>query len=200
MLLFYPYYVGILEEGKLLNHDFDARCMADRLIHAKSEEEICTCAARLYSAETFLYKLINSSLRNHDMSKTDTLGPFCHLLWRHLYTNNNTSEQVLYRGSDLTEEMIDEYRQALGTDISWPAFTSTSKDRVTADFHSGNAVFIISMEDSKKERSDISSISHYPDEQEVLLPQHSDFKIEKVERNLAYGKSFIYLKAISPTI
>lgn len=41
----------------------------------KNEQEVCTCAAELFSAEPFLYKAINSSLRNNDMSMVDTLGP-----------------------------------------------------------------------------------------------------------------------------
>ncbi|CAF3003128.1 unnamed protein product [Rotaria sp. Silwood2] len=92
--------------------------------------------------------------------------------------------------------MVDEYKQALGTEISWPAFTSTSKDPQVAECYNGNTLFVISMEETKKERSDISSISHYPDEQEVLLPQHSSFEIEKVEHNVESGTYLIDLKAL----
>lgn len=191
------YCTGILDEGRALNKEFDAQKMAEKLRTAKSEEEICRCAARLYSAESFLYRLINLSLADHDMSKIDTLGPFCHLLWRHLYSNNNSHEQVLYRAATLTDEMIDEYKHAVGRRISWPAFTSTTKDREVAKFYSRNTLFIISMEDAKKERSDISSLSYYSDEQEVLLPQHSDFQIEKVEHHADNDQYTIHMKAVS---
>jgi hypothetical protein len=44
-----------------------------------SKEELYLCAARLYSAESFLYKLVNELQRNKDMSKADIFGPLCHL-------------------------------------------------------------------------------------------------------------------------
>ncbi|CAF3434328.1 unnamed protein product [Rotaria socialis] len=66
---------GILIEGKLLNEEFDGQQMADELKCCKGDEEIKRCAARLYSAESFLYKLLNQTLRNEDMSKIETLGP-----------------------------------------------------------------------------------------------------------------------------
>ncbi len=46
----------------------------------KSEQEILERVVYVYTMETFLYTLINASLRNEDWSKIDTLGPFCFLL------------------------------------------------------------------------------------------------------------------------
>jgi hypothetical protein len=43
--------------------------MANKLRIVKSDEEILHCTASLYSVDTFLYKLLNSSLRNTDMDK-----------------------------------------------------------------------------------------------------------------------------------
>jgi hypothetical protein len=185
-------FVGILKEGKRLNQDFDAERMAEQLRSCRSDEEILACVPRLYSAESFLYKLLNTTLRNKDMSKLDTLGPFCVLLWLHLRNNNDKRDQLLYRGMTLTDEMVEEYKQAVGHKIVWHSFTSTSKDhRIAEQF--GNTLFIILLKDLSKWLSDISSLSHYPHEQEILLQNHCVFTIDKIERDPENGKYSIYM-------
>jgi hypothetical protein len=184
--------VGILKEGERLNEDFDAARMGEQLRSCTNDEEILACVARLYSAESFLYKLLNTTLRNKDMSKLDTLGPFCVLLWLHLRNNKDKQDQLLYRGVTLTDEMIEEYKQAVGHKIIWNSFTSTSKDRRIAE-RFGNTLFIILVKDVSKWLSDISSLSNYPHEQEVLLQNHCVFTIDKIERDPENGKYLIYM-------
>ena len=188
----YRLFVGIMIEGKRLNQDFDAERMGEQLRSCTSDEEILACAARLYSAESFLYKLLNTTLRDKDMSKLDTLGPFCVLLWLHLRNNKDKRDQLVYRGMTLADEMVEEYKQAVGHKIIWNSFTSTSKDRQTAE-QFGNALFIILLKDDSKWLSDISSLSHYPHEQEVLLQNHCVFTIDKIERDPKNGKYSIYM-------
>lgn len=181
-----------MKEGKRLNQEFVAERMGEQLRSCTSDEEILVCAARLYSAESFLYKLLNTTLQSKDMSKLDTLGPFCILLWLHLKSNNDKQDQLLYRGMTLTDEMIEEYKQAVGHTIVWNAFTSTSKDpRIAERF--GNTFFIILVKDVSKWLSDISSLSYYPHEQEVLLQNYCVFTIDKVERDPKSGKYSIYM-------
>jgi hypothetical protein len=69
---------GILDETRRST----SADLANRLesVKNKSEKEILECAVYIYTMETFLYTLINASLRNEDWSKIDTLGPFCFLL------------------------------------------------------------------------------------------------------------------------
>lgn len=137
--------VGILKEGELLGQDFVAARMSEQLRNCTNDEEILACVARLYSAESFLYKLLNSTLRDKDMSKLDTLGPFCVLLWLRLRSNEDKRDQLLYRGMKLTDEMI------------WNSFTSTLKDRRIAQ-RFGNTLFIISAKDDMKWLSDMYSL------------------------------------------
>lgn len=49
-------------------------------VKTKSQQEILERVVYIYTLDTFLYPLINASLRNEDWSKIDTLGPFCFLL------------------------------------------------------------------------------------------------------------------------
>jgi len=55
-----------LVEGKLLNKDFDANRMAERLRSCTDMKELQKYTVTLYSAASFLYGLLNSTLRNHD--------------------------------------------------------------------------------------------------------------------------------------
>lgn len=167
--------------------------MADELHAGITKIKNLDCAARLYTAESFLYKLVNSSLRNNDMTKIDTLGPFCYLLYHRLRLDRVRGDQILYRGMDLTDEMVNEYKQATGQEITWSAFTSTSKDRRVAEAYTTNTLCIISSKDSWRPQKDISQLSLYPDEQEVLLAPFHKFQIDRVEWDLTNQKHLIYM-------
>lgn len=185
--IFFFYLIGgILQEGQLLDkiNMHQARLIADQLSHSKnkSEYEILEQGVRLYTAEAFLYKLVNSTLRNEDMSKIDTLGAYCFIVQGHLWSSGKNREEIIvYRGTDMTDQMIDQYKLAVGSDIRYLAFTSTTKDRQVAEMYSNaNALFIIKLNNSGFLR-DISSISFYPDEEEVLLNAGHPFKVIQVE-------------------
>ena len=122
--------------------------MSSKLQSCASDVEILECAARIYSSGSFLYKLLNETLRDVNMSKLDTLGPFSFLLWRYINSNEETCEHLLYRGTSLTIDMIEAYKKAVGTYVCWSAFTSTTKDRAVAEMFSGNTLFIIQIEDN----------------------------------------------------
>ncbi|CAF2093101.1 unnamed protein product, partial [Rotaria magnacalcarata] len=189
---------GILAEGKLLQEDFDAQSMAKDLRSCIDNEEIFACAARLYSNESFLYKLLNSTLRNNDITKLETLGPFCYLLNWHLVRNNCGEESLLFRGMDLTDDIIDEYRQAIGKIIVWSAYTSTTKDPRVAEMFANNTIVIITAKrDNHLYRSDISSLSRFPDEQEVLMDSQYKFHVDKIERDSVNKKCIIYMTTVN---
>ncbi|CAF3615545.1 unnamed protein product [Rotaria socialis] len=102
---------------------------------------------------------------------------------------------ILYRGGTLTNEMIEEYKQAIASyAIKWLGFTSTSRDLHVAESFHGNTLFIIEIQTKfmhSTNLSDISSVSHHPDEQEVLLQAGHYFEVEKVSS--INGKYVIYL-------
>ncbi|CAF2210871.1 unnamed protein product [Rotaria magnacalcarata] len=182
---------GILKEGSLLNHEFDAQKMAEKLRTFKSRIDILNCIVSLYTAESFLYKLVNISLRNSDMTKVNTLGPFCWLLYVHLAASGGRGYLVVYRGMTLTDEEIEEYKQALGKWIIWRGFTSTTKDRNVAE-QFGNTLFVITNM-THDARMDIFALSHYPHEQEVLIQCNGRFEIEEIEYDSAKEKYVIHM-------
>ncbi|CAF0775642.1 unnamed protein product [Didymodactylos carnosus] len=179
---------GIMEEGRLVNQDFEAELIIDQLqrVKDKSKKEIFECAVRLYTADSFLYKLVDSSMRSHDMSKVDTLGAYCYLLQMHLFCSrdDNQVNLTVYRCANLTDELIEEYKQLVGTHITWFTFTSTTKNRRMIE-QRGNTLFIIQIKGRScptNTRSDITSLSYYPHEQEVLLQPGYRMKIAKVKQ------------------
>ncbi len=94
----------------------------------------------------------------------------------------NEKELTVYRGCQLTREMIDEYRQFQGHWIKWLSFVSTSKDREVAECFSGNTLFIIFLRNRCMCSRDISTVSNNPDEEEVLLNAGHTFKVVQVEK------------------
>lgn len=165
--------------------------MSEQMRSCKDQEEILKCAIHLYTRDSFLYKLVNSTLRNDDLTKIDTLGPFCYLLREHLFYADKSKEKLtVYRGTNLTDEMVEEYRRAIGKWIQWPAFTSTTKSQQVAEMYEGNALFIMKIVGSYYTR-DISSLSQFQDEEEVLLTAHLHFKIDEVTSDPISGKHLI---------
>ena len=172
--------------------------MAKHLRSCVDKEEIFACAARLYSADSFLYSLVNSTLRNNNVTKLETLGPFCYLLNWYLVRNNCSEESLLFRGMTLTDDMLEEYEQAIGKIIVWPAYTSTTKNRHVAEMFANNTVVIITAKrDNHLYRSDISSLSVFPQEQEVLLDSQYKFHVDKIERDFMNKKNIIHMTTAS---
>ena len=131
----------------------------------KAVSELCV---HFYTTNSFLYDILNRALRDEDLSKVDTLGPICYLIRNHCRYSKPFSGQT-YRGIQLSEEEIIAHKNAIGL---WkrPAYTSTSRERNIAEAF-GNTLFIINLTltgPSCARAIDISSISQYEDEQEVI--------------------------------
>ena len=191
---------GILREGRLLNQSIEAEWIASQLqqMKGKSSEEINKTLLSLYTRESFLYRLLNATLRDNDRSKLDNLGAFSQLLF-HCDCSPELRpfgyQGELYRGAQLDKKTIQSYEEAVGKVKTWDAFSSTSKIRATAESF-GNVLFIINRAATAKYRfsgMDISSISSYPEEEEVLIRAARDFLVEKVEKDDTKEKYLIYL-------
>jgi hypothetical protein len=90
--------------------------------------------------------------------------------------------------------MIEEYSAAVGKHIVWPAFTSTTKDRQVAEMYSNNALFIIEVGRTRSQGArDISSLSKFPQEREVLFCEGQSFVVGNVEFHSESGKYLIFM-------
>ncbi|CAF1510925.1 unnamed protein product [Rotaria sp. Silwood1] len=191
---------GIIKEGIQLCEPIEAKWIADELLllKNKSNEEIEKRVVSIYTRESFLYRLVNATLRENDLSKLYNLGAFCWLLFHCDCSSTFLSlgyAGKLYRGAQLDKDTIESYRQAIGLVKTWDAFSSTSKNRKKAETF-GNTLFIISLAKSAKYRysgMDISSLSLYPDEEEVLIRASRNFFVDNIEQDNVTGKYLIYL-------
>ncbi|UJR12746.1 hypothetical protein I4U23_016920 [Adineta vaga] len=73
---------GILIEGEKLGYSNEAQWIANHLLEVKhnNKQEIGERCIALYTRDCFLYKLLNKTLREDDLDKHNTLGPFAFLL------------------------------------------------------------------------------------------------------------------------
>lgn len=189
---------GILVEGRKLGQIRQASIIAKALIDVKDKGwlEIAKCCIYQYTRETFLYKLINTTLREMDWSKVDTLGPFCHLLSTadsaSPLVNTCRYKGLVFRGMQLTRAQIASYRDAIGQGLkTWLNFSSTSCNRTAAE-RFGNTLLIIDLQ-SDYHGLHIASISYYPTEDEVLLRASQKFWVHDVQYDKTSRKHHIYI-------
>ncbi len=176
---------GVIIEGKLVGKQKEAEWIAEQLLKVKdgTSKDIWQCCAHLYTMESFLYKKMNEYMRlagdkQHEelwKSKVLTFGPFAYLLSM-LVGPGKYMKMTVYRGANLSDDLIAKYRDNIGAYLTFPAFTSTSRNREKAE-QFGNVLFIISS--SSFDGTDISSYSDYPDEEETLLKNDFAFYIRK---------------------
>jgi hypothetical protein len=150
----------------------------------KSRQEVTKICIYLYTRESFLYRVLNAAVRNNDQSKIVTLGPLCYLIEDFSRTFKGFVGTV-YRGVELSSDQILAYEQAVGSWHTWPSFTSTSKNRRSVEIR-GNTLFIITIANYIYNNTvrglEISTISHFPNEEEVLLPAGISFQIITVKK------------------
>lgn len=191
---------GIVQEGLKLNKQCEAQWIAEQLksVQQKCKEDVEKLILYLYTFESFLYRLINQTLRENDLEKIETLGPFIQILFQtdcSPTTNKVGFHGILYRGAQLDEKTIESYRESIGSIKTWDAFASTSQNRNQAECY-GNVLFIINHQKQTRYKysgMDISLISYYPAEQEVLIRAGRDFLVENVEEDTIKNKVYIYL-------
>ena len=187
---------GLAKEAELLGQVAEGNFLACRIREYKDapHDAVAKLCVTIYTEDSWIYKTVNAALREGNMTKVDTLGPFCYFIQSYLSTphKKEKGEVVVYRGMDLTAKDIDLYKLSIGQVKSWLSFASTSRDKAQA--FNANTLFIIRFDGESSQRfpgRDISSLSKYPAEEEVLLCPGADFHIEKVEENVGVEKKTI---------
>ena len=180
---------GIEEEGSLLGESNVGQSLAQQLreVADNSWEMIITKCLELYTQECFLYRLLNRTLNENNLSKIDTLGPFCWFLHNAPFCELLASKCYtgsVYRGAQLDDNSIEKYRQAIGTVKAWRSFASTSKNPSVANMFGQNVLFTIETNPSSTRIDhgiDISTWSRFPAEEEVLIRAGRNFRVDNVD-------------------
>ncbi|CAF1203722.1 unnamed protein product [Adineta steineri] len=202
---------GLIKEGETKSQtipfEMELRKVEEGTRGQKSKKRIAkleTCCAKLYTTESFIYRVVNMALRNNDQTKSLTLGPFCYLLFcyigrrfednsrlrdrvRHAFSLNKMQTIKLYRGDFVCDETLEEFRQAAGDNtkhFKWLPFVSTSTDENVAKTFAKNILYKIEIPSySLKEDQlrDLNSVAQIKDEKEILLLPGVQFHVNKLE-------------------
>lgn len=177
------------------------------------------CCVKLYTKDCYIYRIVNTALRDDDRSKLNTVGPFCYLLYnyvgRHLKdylsirhrlreTLHPTESQsmVVYRGDHIFRDTIEEYRQVAGDNtkyFKWLSFVSTSLDRDVAERFGSNVLYIIELKRylSNDQCANLKANTYMENEEEILLRPGVRFRVDRVKfDNEMTGRYLVYVKVV----
>ena len=174
---------GIIDEGRKVGKQNEGKMLGKCLSEKRQTgiQHVWKCCVYLYSLESFLFKIINETLRfigngEHEQiwkDRVKTLGPFCLLLWDNPFDSKPIKTgTVVYRGAEVPEELITKLKKDSGLELkpvrSFQAFTSCTRNRTIAE-QFGNVLFLMKIRVGFS--IDLHSYSKYPhEEEEVLLP------------------------------
>ncbi len=148
-----------------------------------------------YTRDSFLYRMLNKSLR---VQNIDLLFLFRFVIadiYHHLKRNQCQSSVRVYRGQTISNEELDTLRRSIGDFISINSFFSTSLNRHKAlrfvnscDISNGlhRVLFVIDANPhvvTSKPFADISSMSDFGNECEVLFMIGCIFRLTNIHRN-----------------
>lgn len=144
-------------------------------------------AIKGYTSED--YEMLNPALRNSDEKELNRLNPYIKVAESGL-SQLPSYKGIIYRGVDLDKypELVRKYN--VGEVITEKAFTSSSIVKERA-FNKDTLMIIES-----KTGKDVSFLSDYPDEKEILFKPGTRFEVEKVYRDRETGKRVIRLKEV----
>jgi len=156
-----------------------------------------------YTRPTFLYNTLNKALRESDYEVLRALRFFINDLYRQLryvyekfldvQNTNNDPVLKVYRGQSISIDDLRYIRENIGQYISIQNFLSTSIDRHVGLFFSHASeispnttriLFQFNIDTrmmNTKPYGNITSLSYFPDEQEVMIMLGSIFRIEQVD-------------------
>ena len=198
---------GIIEEGKKFGKPREVEWMGKYLLRVKdgTRKEIWYRCVYLYTADTFLYRILNDTLNlgnskeHEELRKTrlQTLGLFAWFLFD-FPQDMNEFEGYVYRRAHLSDEDVSYFEDAAKTGevLAFPTFTSTSRNRSVAERFHSDVLFIISIARSRETSVDVSTISAFPQEEEQLLMPGFLFKVIRIESGSIrdFSIPFIYLQ------
>ncbi|CAF2951091.1 unnamed protein product [Rotaria sp. Silwood2] len=109
------------------------------------------CCIKLYRKQCYLFRIVNTALRDDNRTKLDKLGPNCYLIYNcigrychdhgflEMPDRSKSRSMIVYRGDSASREIIEKYRQAAGQKekyFKWLLFVWTPADRIFAEHFS----------------------------------------------------------------
>jgi len=169
------------EIGKLSKAGFESFAKSSVGAKAPPPQNIEEAAALvLYSRKN--YKLMNAKLRGSlsDEQKAE-YEKYKGLIDNGIALATNGLKEMpshkgeVLRGAYLPDDVISQYKP--GSIITEKGFTSTTTSKAAADVFTGNVRYIINSKNGKN----VSRLSQFPEEEEIVFPPSTKFKVSKVE-------------------
>jgi len=148
-----------------------------------------------YTRESFFYRTINTTLRSDQIHNMFLLRSFILDIQRQLEKYQFQTRIQVYRSQIMSKNQFKTLRQSQGQLISVNSFFSTTKHRELAIFMLGDGDDIVDWErvlfeidadpqiNKTKPFADISQLSYFPNENEILFIAGTIFRIEKIFRD-----------------
>ncbi|CAF1065697.1 unnamed protein product [Adineta steineri] len=148
-----------------------------------------------YTKETFFYKTLNAALRTQSIHIIFLFRSLIYDIYHQLQKYQSKKFERVYRCQLMSNDELNSLKQNIGQFISVNSFFSTTDDRSTALFLLGDITTKIDLErvlfeidaDPKivntKPFANISKLSYFPDESEVLFMIGSFFRLNNITRS-----------------
>ncbi|CAF1445093.1 unnamed protein product, partial [Rotaria sp. Silwood1] len=210
-------YTQLLKEALLEIEDDDKKSIKDLTDYCREQDDISEDQIKLvereyrdhtpiwwYTAETFIYPMLNRGLRQMDVDIILKMGFFIRHLHKHITElhrdqqgNMPTNFQV-FRGQGLSIEDFEKMKKTKGGLMSFNNFLSTSRNREISfknfarpaafNTNSVSILFIMNIDTaictkSSTSFAEVSKVGYYKDkEEEILFTTHAIFRIDRIER------------------
>ncbi|CAF0993033.1 unnamed protein product [Rotaria sordida] len=210
-------YTQLLKEALLEIEDDDRKSLKDLAEYCREQDDISEdqikqveneyrnhTAVWWYTAETFIYPMLNRGLRQMDVTIILKMGFFIRHLHNHiaeLHREQQSSMPIkfqVFRGQGLSMEDFEKMKKTKGGLMSFNNFLSTSRDRTislekfarpaTRNPTSVGILFVMTIDaaictKSSTPFAEVSKVGYYKDqEEEILFSTHTIFRIDRIER------------------
>lgn len=189
-----------------------------RMSDKKRIEKLQDCCVKLYTKDCYIYRVVNTALRDDDRDKLDTLGPYCYLVYNNIgrrlkdylsirhrlqqvFHPTESKSMIVYRGDYIPRETIEKYQKAAKDSkkyFKWLSFVSTSQKRDVAESFGCNVLYIIELKRhvTNDQFANLKDSTYIEDEEEILLRPGMRFRVDKVEFDDLTGRQLVYIKIV----
>lgn len=151
------------------------------------------------SSNRFFFQFMNTAIYNDHFEQLERLMPLVRIINYYLSKDpqkKHTSGMTVYRGCKLTKDKINMFLDKFkpGSELRFATYLSTTKDPLIAGGFGGECTHMFEIDVPPHAKAphyrDISDISMYPNEQEVLFVPYSKFAVVSVDTTrVVHGKS-----------
>ncbi|CAF1989296.1 unnamed protein product [Rotaria magnacalcarata] len=161
-----------------------------KFVHEFQNEYSSDKSVWWYTRDSFVYRMLNKALRVQNIDVLFVFRFFLRDIAQQLKENQWSSPGYVYRGQSLSKYELKRLQQSVGKLISINSLLSTTLYRDVAEFYLGDreglekVLFIIyanPLIDGIKPFADISLLSDFPQEGEILFMLGSIFQIESIQ-------------------